>query len=220
MRRNFFSLLLGLFLVVLGLSILLESLGYPIIQDLFKTFWPLFVIGLAVSRFMVRDVKGGIIMGTIGIIAQLNTLGLTDIRYWDLIIPLILIVIGFSAISKGLFSPPKGSGSTVLSDTTLFGGLEKRITDQQFSIGSFITLFGATEVDLRSAAFKDGEAVVDALVAFGGAEIKVPANCKVEMDVTAIFGGSSDKRVVSDKPTTQTLKVKGYVLFGGIEIKE
>jgi predicted membrane protein len=219
MRRNFFSLLFGLFLILLGLSSLLSTLGYPIIQNLFKTFWPLFVIGLAVSRFMVRDVKGGIIMGVIGVVAQLNMLGLTNVDYVALLFPLIIIMIGISSVSKGLFTPRKNANSNALSDTTLFGGLEKNISDQEFSDGSFITLFGATEVNLTKAKFKDGVAVIDALVAFGGAEIKVPEDCKVELEVTAIFGGSSDKRVLGDDSTNQTLKVKGYVLFGAIEVK-
>lgn len=217
MRKNFFSLVFGLLLITIGLSSLLSTLGYPIIQNLFSTFWPLFVIGLAVSRFMARDYKGGTIMGVIGIVAQLNMLGFTNIDYFALLFPMILIVIGLSAISKGLFV--SGKNANTLSDTTLFGGLEKNITDQNFSSGSFITLFGATEVDLTKAKFKDGEAVIDALIAFGGAEIKAPADCRVELEVTAIFGGSSDKRVLGNDIPSQTLRVKGYALFGAIEVK-
>jgi len=218
MKRNFFSLVIGLFFIALGVSSLLSAFGYPIIETFLKTFWPLFVIGLAVSRFAARDYKGGVILGTLGIIAQLNMLGLTDISYWPIFFSLLLIIIGFSSISKGI-SLPKKNGSSTLADTTLFGGLEKRITDQEFSFGSFITLFGATEVDLTKSTFKDGQATIDALVAFGGAEIKVPDDCKVILDVTAIFGGSSDKRSVDESQAKQTLRVKGYVLFGAVEVK-
>ncbi|PJA14954.1 hypothetical protein CO112_02030 [Candidatus Dojkabacteria bacterium CG_4_9_14_3_um_filter_150_Dojkabacteria_WS6_41_13] len=218
MKKNFFSLLLGLFLITLGVSSLLNSFGYPIVQNLISTFWPLFVIGLAVSRFVAKDIKGGVILGGLGVVAQLNMLGVTDISYWPIFFSLVLIMIGISSIAKGITLPKKGQ-TTTLADTTFFGGLEKSITDKSFSSGSFITLFGATEVNLTKAAFKDGEAVIDALVAFGGAEIKVPSDCKVELDVTAIFGGASDKRVVDDANMTQTLRVNGYALFGAIEVK-
>ena len=219
MKKGFFSLLLGLFLILLGASALLRSFGFPIIDSILHTFWPLFIIGFAVSRFMVRDIKGGIIMGVVGIVAQLNMLGYTDIDYWALLFPLILIMIGSSIIMKGLSLPRKNSN--VLADTTIFGGLEKVITDQEFASGSFVALFGATMVDFKNAKFLNNEAVLDVLIAFGGAEIKVNDDVKVEMELTAIFGGSSDKRTINaDKSTSQTLKVKGYVLFGAIEVKD
>lgn len=219
MKKNFFSLILGLFFITLGVSSLMSSLGYTFVEDFLRTFWPLFVIGLAVHRFAARDFKGGVILGVLGVIAQLNMLGMTNIEYWPIFFSLILIIIGVSSITKGISIPKKGKGDSVLSDTTVFGGLEKRITDQEFSFGSFITLFGATEVNLTGAAFKDGQATIDALVAFGGAEIKVPADCKVILDVTAIFGGSSDKRSTDDSQAKQTLRIKGYVLFGAVEVK-
>jgi hypothetical protein len=219
MKRNFFSLLFGLFLILVGTSALLSSLGYPIIEDLLKTFWPLFVIGLAVSRFIARDVKGGVILGALGVVAQLNMLGITNVSYWPIFFSLLLIMIGVSSITKGITLPKKGRSETPLADTTVFGGLEKTITDQEFASGSFITLFGATEVNLTRAKFKESEAVIDALVAFGGAEIKVPDSCRVILDVTAIFGGASDKRNVDESQFTQTLRIKGYALFGAIEVK-
>ncbi|PIY18079.1 hypothetical protein COZ14_01160, partial [Candidatus Dojkabacteria bacterium CG_4_10_14_3_um_filter_Dojkabacteria_WS6_41_9] len=96
MKKNFFSLLLGLFLITLGVSSLLNSFGYPIVQNLISTFWPLFVIGLAVSRFVAKDIKGGVILGGLGVVAQLNMLGVTDISYWPIFFSLVLIMIGIS----------------------------------------------------------------------------------------------------------------------------
>jgi hypothetical protein len=56
--------------------------------------------------------------------------------------------------------------------------------------------------------------------AFGGIEIRVPAEWKIIVDSNPIFGAIEDKRKtfpqVEDAPK---LYIRGTVIFGGIEIK-
>ena len=57
---------------------------------------------------------------------------------------------------------------------------------------------------------------------FGGGTFYVPADWSVNTDVTAVFGGFSDKRRTSLETATdpeKVLYIKGFVLFGGGEIK-
>ncbi len=218
-KRNFFSIIIGLALILVGIGALLDTANVVDIGWIFGTFWPLLVISLAVSRFLVKDIKGGVIMGLIGVVAQLNALKITSIDLWQLVWPLILVLIGFSIISKSLRFQKKGDSSATFAETTIFSGLEKTIRDQAFKSGSFMTFFGGTELDLTQAKFENGEAVIDSLVAFGAAELKVAPEVNVVMEVTALFGGSSDTRKIEQTKNDQTLIVRGYVLFGAIEVK-
>jgi predicted membrane protein len=220
MNRNFISVLFGLFLVVVGTSALLKSFGITQFDYYLRTFWPLFIIGLAASRLAVKDVKGGIIMGFIGVIAQLNTLNITNVNFFSLIFPILLIFIGISTLAKAFTFKKNTGDGTVLSETTIFSGLEKVITDQAFESGSLMTFFGAIDLDFRKAKMAEQGAVIDVLIGFGGGEIKVSSDVRVEMEVTALFGGSEDKHTILEgvKPT-QTLRIKGYVLFGALEVK-
>ena len=57
---------------------------------------------------------------------------------------------------------------------------------------------------------------------FGGGTFYVPSDWSVKADVTAVFGGFSDKRRTNIENTTdpeKVLHIKGMVLFGGGEIK-
>ena len=55
---------------------------------------------------------------------------------------------------------------------------------------------------------------------FGGSKIRVPKGWQVDMRVTNIFGGMSDKRLITDTlgDSPKRLVVKGLVIFGGAEI--
>jgi hypothetical protein len=57
---------------------------------------------------------------------------------------------------------------------------------------------------------------------FGGWTLRVPPNWHVKNEVLAIFGGISDKRYLPEgaiQDNTRQLIVKGFVMFGGGEIK-
>ena len=54
---------------------------------------------------------------------------------------------------------------------------------------------------------------------FGGAKFLVPANWVVKSEAVAILGGVDDKRNVAQPEPGKQLVLKGFVMFGGIEIK-
>ncbi len=64
--------------------------------------------------------------------------------------------------------------------------------------------------------------MLDITAIFGGAEIRVPRDWKVELDVSAMLGGSSDERrdggVTAEGPAH--LVVTGTAIFGGVSIKD
>ena len=54
---------------------------------------------------------------------------------------------------------------------------------------------------------------------FGGVEIIVPEDWKVNQQVTAIFGGFSDDRSKVSQEGNKPVHISGFVMFGGCEMK-
>ncbi len=57
---------------------------------------------------------------------------------------------------------------------------------------------------------------------FGGIEVVVPRDWKVIINVTSIFGGVDDKRILNPDQVYESNKVliiRGTAIFGGCELK-
>ena len=113
-----------------------------------------------------------------------------------------------------------------MNATSVFGGVERRITAQDFRFGSVSAVFGGVELDFHGADIDGEEAVMEVNVIFGGVEIRVPDHWHVEARNQTLFGGYSDstRGAVNNSgagPTSskKTLVITGQVLFGGIEVK-
>ncbi len=56
---------------------------------------------------------------------------------------------------------------------------------------------------------------------FGGSKIIVPQDWDVKVEVSAVFGGFTDKRIKSpeiERDLSRTLIIKGIAIFGGGEL--
>ena len=61
---------------------------------------------------------------------------------------------------------------------------------------------------------------ISLIALFGGSSMIVPQNWNVKTDVFALFGGINDRRKTTEKiDSNKTLLIKGFVIFGGGEIK-
>ena len=110
----------------------------------------------------------------------------------------------------------------VIDEVNFFGGGNRVINSDNFKGGSVVSLFGGSEVNLLNCKLAEGNNVLDVTFIFGGSTFIVPQDWKIDIDVFAIFGGFGDKRrkdpnMVYDD--SKTLVLKGFVLFGGGEIK-
>jgi hypothetical protein len=82
-----------------------------------------------------------------------------------------------------------------------------------------VSLFGGVHLDFCEAEMLEGETVVEVYALFGGAEIRVPPDIDVVTEGLGLFGhfGQRDQRGTDSQPPR--LRVKGFALFGGVEIK-
>jgi len=106
----------------------------------------------------------------------------------------------------------------------VFGGIERRVTSQDFQGGHINAIFGGVEIDLTDANMQAEEATLEINAIFGGVEIRVPETWQVAFRGTPIFGGIADKTRVgrTTDPSDRRRKVlvlTGTVIFGGVEIK-
>lgn len=208
--------ILGIVFILIGTVILLDNLYIiDIPRDVFT--WQMIIVAIGLFQVVTGNYRSGLIVMAIGgflWFIQYERLNFRD--YW----PIILIIIGISFFLRSRKSKIEGSdGASYIDDMAIFAGNKKRITSDQFSGGKVTCAFGGVELDLRDAQLDNGHAVIDAFTAFGGLKVYVPDDWVIKSEITPILGGFDDKRMEmpNDSPTN-TLVLKGMVLFGGVEV--
>jgi len=114
------------------------------------------------------------------------------------------------------------SDNDYIDEVAIFGGGEKIITSNNFRGGKVTALFGGVDLVLHHAQLAQGTHQLEVFAMFGGWTLRIPPHWQVKSEVVAIFGGVSDKRYIGPdtvKDNTRQLVIKGFVMFGGGEIK-
>lgn len=102
---------------------------------------------------------------------------------------------------------------------TIFGGTERRGAWRARKNISVLTLFGGTELDLTQAIFEAPTVTVNVFCLFGGVDVVVSPGTEVRNEAIAIFGGAGTGRIAPPIPGIPTVVVRGFVGFGGVEVK-
>ncbi|SHG00809.1 LiaF transmembrane domain-containing protein [Pedobacter caeni] len=108
----------------------------------------------------------------------------------------------------------------VIEAVSVFGGTDQMVYSKNFKGGEVVAVFGGCNINLSQADF-EGTIVLEIIAVFGGVKIILPPSWIVKSEVTAIFGGSDDKRgpVIIAGNEGKIVKITGLALFGGIEIR-
>jgi predicted membrane protein len=109
----------------------------------------------------------------------------------------------------------------VLNEFTVFGGVRRRIDSQEFEGGEVSAIFGGVEIDLRGAATKKDEVVIELNAIFGGVELRVPDTWDVTVRGAGIFGGYEDKTMPRRDTASgkrPLLVITGSAVFGGVTV--
>ena len=219
----------GTFMVLGGVALLLDHMGYLHIEQLWR-FWPLLMVCAGLANVISRERRiWGIFLITGGVLFQLNELGIAHFSWGD-IWPFLLIAGGLM-LMWGSFEARRigstaqsGDAKNTLNELAVFGGIEKRVTSQDFQGGNVTAIFGGIELDLRQANMQADQAVMEVNSIFGGCEIRVPESWSVISHGQGFFGGYTDSSRLSgtedlSNPNRKTLIVKGAAIFGGVELK-
>ncbi|HZK07947.1 MAG TPA: DUF5668 domain-containing protein [Bacteroidales bacterium] len=237
-RTFFFAVII----IAAGIILLLAGLGIiPWEARRILISWPMLLIVVGISFLFSgqQRVVGYVLLG-VGGFFMINKFYLIHNNFWQVIWPLVLIVIGVSIILKHnktrqLLSNTErftsdgepiadgiGQSSDYIDEVSIFSGSEKIITSRNFRGGKITSIFGGSEINLTQAQLAAGNNNLEITAIFGGSTLIVPPDWQIKVNVTAIFGGISDKRYKRLDVTiddTKILYISGLVLFGGGEIK-
>lgn len=102
------------------------------------------------------------------------------------------------------------------------GAVRHVVLDELFKGAKISTYFGGTTIDLRHTHIAPGETYIDVDCNWGGIELFIPSDWKVQIKCNCFCGGCEDKRWqgTHSKEDGGILIVRGNVSFGGLEIKD
>lgn len=218
-------------LVLLTLAAFLFASSFDIINFNWRHyFWQLIliVIGL-ISLARSESRTTGLILIAIGAFFMADRAFEFDFQIRKLFWPTVIAAIGLLLIfrRKGqtnhIFSGRESINTDdSIDDVAIFGGSEQKVKSKDFKGGRITNIFGGSTFDMLDAQLAPGKNYIDVFCMFGGSKFLIPADWKVRVEVTAIFGGWADKRKsisTSETSYDRELVLKGLVLFGGGELK-
>jgi hypothetical protein len=130
------------------------------------------------------------------------------------IVTVVAAVVG-AMQAKQRQGPPPAPDADDLNLTVAFGPLEHKSEARAFRGGFVECWFGGGSLDLRDATLDPSGAVLTTRTFFGGGELIVPDDWRVETRVVGI-GGAGDARPAMDRPAdAPTLRLEGIAMFGG-----
>lgn len=225
MRNRVGNLLWGLLLVVIGLGFAGNVFGLWNFELFFNGWWTLFII----IPYAISMVQNGVQLWNtiglgIGVLLFVSAQGFFNGELLgDLIFPIIIVAIGLSIIFKDRLSKNakqiEGMTKDGLPDySAVFGGQEINFPGEEFYGATVSAIFGSVSLDLRQAIINE-DIYISATAVFGGIDMLVPSNVRVEMSTTPIFGGASNKanRPLGENPPT--IYLNSTNIFGGTEVK-
>lgn len=212
-------LALGLGLIGLGSLFLMDLAGWVDAWALIGAWWPLAFVALGLVQFLdlPRPLTGPLLVTSFGVVMLLFTTGLIDVNPALVVIPVATIAAGLLFLFGGTTTGVREAGDS-LTAIGVFGGSEARSASRRFRAGTMLAAFGAAGIDLSDAGIED-RAVIDALIAFGGAEVVVPEGWQVVVSGIPLFGGWSNKARAPEDANAPVLRINVAVAFGGFEVK-
>ncbi|MFC2084612.1 LiaI-LiaF-like domain-containing protein [Bacteroidota bacterium] len=242
MRNTTVRAIIGSLLIILGILFIVDNFyfftfPFPLTHYFFS--WPVILIMAGIIILIAsRNNFVGYVLLIIGILALVRDHYHLTFRtlihdYW----PVMIIGLGLyllikksessndSSTNNGQIGKKKNyneSQDDYIDEFTIFGGSKKNFVTKNFKGGKVTTIFGGSEIDLTNSELANGRQVIDIFILFGGIDLYIPKNWKVVMNVTPIFGGFDNPRrkdTSIEYEENKTLVIKGFILFGGGDIK-
>jgi len=216
-------ILVGLFLVLLGIGFMLDQLGLNFLQFNVFNLWPFIFILIALPMLLKKQIIGGLIFLTLGCAFLFaNFFGYS---IFGMIWPIIIIIVGISII----FRPKRwdnhddsfSNSSTVekdwINESVVFWGMDYVVKSDNFEGGKVECVFGGFKLDLRKAKIKD-DAALELNAVFGAGELLLPRDVRVQVESTSVMGGVTNS-TMSGKTEDPLIRIKASAVCGGVDIK-
>lgn len=224
MKKISSSFIIGIFFIIAGVILCLNTMGFTLNLDRSVIWWSL--LALAGVAIMINEKRPTIIpslMMVVGIWNVLKACGIITTSVFTLIWPIILIVIGINLMfSQKLFTKTRATQDKdgILTYNGVFGGVTEKLNTKDFKGLNANAVFGAVELDLRNIEVQQKEVYIDAATAFGGITFLMPEQYNIiTTDSMGILGGTENKFSNAFDENKNTIYLSCKAVFGGIEIK-
>lgn len=224
------NVLWGLVIIALGVVIATNELGITDIDLFFDGWWTLFIIVPCFIGLFSESDKAGNIFGIIlGLALFLGCQGVLKFAMiGKLILPLILVIIGFSIMFRETVNKKikdeikkvneKNSNNSKTDYSAIFSKQDVKLGEEQFEGSNLNAIFGGAECDFSKISIAN-DVVINVTAIFGGVEIYLPQNVNVKIKQTAVFGGIENNRKQDINGEGATIYINATCVFGGVEIK-
>ncbi|MEO5987791.1 MAG: DUF5668 domain-containing protein [Candidatus Eisenbacteria bacterium] len=218
-------LVFGAILLTLGTLWTLDNVGLMNASEVLR-YWPALLVLFGLARLFGWGVPrtpllGGILtfVGVQMLLHEFDLVQWSVLRLW----PVVLIVAGTSIVWRSLRGPGQSPGDVEqaanFSVLAIMGGNTRRVTSEAFQSADVSAMMGGVELDLRQAHAASERVYIDVFAWWGGIDIVVPDNWKVESQAIPLMGAIEDNTYAPVGVPTVTLVVRGTAIMGGVEIK-
>jgi hypothetical protein len=114
-----------------------------------------------------------------------------------------------------------GGVATSRSAKVVFSGIQRRgdwVVPQFYRIKA---VFGGADLDLREATLETAEVEINIKAVFGGVNIVVPPDVRVQVDGEGVFGAFNDDTAKGGRPDpgAPLVRITGKAVFGGVNVE-
>ena len=226
------NLLWGFFFIAAAFVIVFSQLGYLGDITLLNLIILILVIPVIIKSLLNLTFPGIFFpLALLGIVFA-KPLGIEDLTPWPILVVALFASIGFSLIfkknkfcslnSKGYKSSvdfvDDGQDDSEVNFAVSFGSGAKYINSEKLKQVNVNVSFGAVQVYFDNAALDPKGAELNLNVEFSGAELYIPKEWNVEINVDTMMGGIDEKNKRYNTAKGPTLVIKGRISLAGIEI--
>ncbi|WP_346917315.1 hypothetical protein [Clostridium sp.] len=212
----------GSFLILGGIALIINRLGYLPYID----FFAVFLIYIIIKSALEVDFSGILFSIAFLCIIYDKQLGITAITPWTVLIAALLGSIGLSMVfnrypkwtrSKTKFNTINTEDESHIKLQTSFAGSIKYINTDKFEQADLKCSFGAMKVYFDNAVLHEGKGLVNIESSFSGIELYIPKNWTVE-DVSTISCGVMTEKNRNEGTADNILTICGNINFSGVDI--
>ena len=217
-------LIIGFGILALGMLWTLDNLDVLQSEPVTR-WWPVILVLIGGVQLMNRHAGriGPVLLMILGVLLLLDEARVIDFDLGDLV-PLAIAFLGGKLIWEAVTRRQRRSGvaeesDAVIHSIAMMAAVKRKSIAQEFRGGDANAIMGGVELDLRSAQIRQGdEAVLDVFAWWGGIEIKVPPHWRIVGNVLPVMGAFEDNTHPTGDPGP-TLRIRGTVIMGGVDVK-
>ena len=213
-KRNLFW---GIVLIVVGILFLGRNMNWWNFSIFFEGWWTLFLIVPSIISLVRKESMGTsfliLVLGVLMLLASQNVIDWSTI--WKVFLPIIIMVVGLLIIFGNRKAKEKRVRANAKEYVAIFSGVDEVINKIENDF-KMTAVFGGIELDMRDVTL-DSDLVIDCFTLFGGIDIRLPKDVKVEVNGLPIFGGVENK-YRNNHEAKVTVYINHTTICGGVDL--